>query len=129
MPWILSPQGHTHTEEHYPRKADEDTSTQHQLHKQPRSKPPCHILPSQHTACHDGKERPLATPSQPQPTSATEQTPLSTVLTTDPLTLHQDGTNSPDKRSPAGGPHHAPASKQTHHIAATATTRNKRPPA
>ncbi|MEQ2235397.1 hypothetical protein ILYODFUR_001962 [Ilyodon furcidens] len=45
------------------------------------------------------------TPPQPLPTSATKQTTLSTVLTTDPLTPNQDGKNSPSKSSLASGMH------------------------
>ncbi|XP_047214901.1 uncharacterized protein LOC124864226 [Girardinichthys multiradiatus] len=51
------------------------------------------------------RQRPRATPPQPPTTSATEQTPLRTVLTTDTPTPHQDGTTSPGKRSPVGSMH------------------------
>ncbi|KAK5618108.1 hypothetical protein CRENBAI_022129 [Crenichthys baileyi] len=57
------------------------------------------------------RDGPRATPPQPLPTSTTEQTPPSTILTTDPLTPHQDGTNSPGRQQCTRGqrpPNHAP---------------------
>ncbi|MEQ2252944.1 hypothetical protein ILYODFUR_026975 [Ilyodon furcidens] len=50
--------------------------------------------PPQSTA----RQRPRTMPPQPLPTSATEETPSSTMLKTDPLTPHQDRTNSHSKR-------------------------------
>ncbi|MED6241351.1 hypothetical protein ATANTOWER_010754, partial [Ataeniobius toweri] len=47
-------QGHTPTDELHPRKADEDTFTQHKLHTQAHSKHPHRILPSMQ---HDSKAK------------------------------------------------------------------------
>ncbi|MEQ2310109.1 hypothetical protein AMECASPLE_005552, partial [Ameca splendens] len=78
------------------------------LHTQPHSMHPCCILPSTTQRAATGRQGPHATLPQPPPTSTTEQTPPSTVLKTDPLTPHQDRTNSPGKRFRASGTHHGP---------------------
>ncbi|MEQ2295632.1 hypothetical protein AMECASPLE_016434 [Ameca splendens] len=66
----------------------------------PLQAPPPHPSPTTQCAM-TARQGPRATPPQPPPTGATGQTPLSTELTTEPMTPHQDGTNSPYKRSPA----------------------------
>ncbi|MED6232729.1 hypothetical protein ATANTOWER_001639 [Ataeniobius toweri] len=81
------------TDELHPRKADKDTPTQRNLHTRPRSKHPHHILPPTTQRAMTAKQGPCTTPPQPSPTGATEQTPPSTVLTMEPPTPHQDGTN------------------------------------
>ncbi|KAK5614707.1 hypothetical protein CRENBAI_018660 [Crenichthys baileyi] len=96
MPRIPSPQAHNPTDELHPQKANVDTPTQRQLHT---------------TTARQG---PHAMPPQPLPTGATEQTPLSTVLPMEPPTPHQDGTNSPGKRSLASGKHPGHHSRRNH---------------
>ncbi|MEQ2242950.1 hypothetical protein ILYODFUR_002047 [Ilyodon furcidens] len=106
-PYALNPlptaQWHTPTSELHPQKADEATPTQRKLHTQPHSKHAHHILPPPHSE---------ALP-QPPPAGATGQTPSSTTPTMEPPTPHQDGTNSPSKRSPASGKHSGPVSPTT----------------
>ncbi|KAK5603552.1 hypothetical protein CRENBAI_005011 [Crenichthys baileyi] len=81
------------TDELHPRKADKDTPTQCNLHTRPRSKHHHQILPPTTQRAVTAKQGPCTTPPQPPPTGATEQTPTSTVLTMEPPTPHQDGTN------------------------------------
>ncbi|MEQ2256958.1 hypothetical protein ILYODFUR_029405 [Ilyodon furcidens] len=71
------------------------------------------------------RQGPHAMLSQPPPTGATGQMLSSTELTTEPPTPHQDGTNSPGKRSKASDKHSRPASPtlplqphRHHHITA-----------
>ncbi|MED6288767.1 hypothetical protein CHARACLAT_029735 [Characodon lateralis] len=75
------------------------TFTQHKLHTQPRSKHPRLILTSTTQRVAIARQGPCAMPPQPPPTSTTEQTPLSTVLTRPPQPYTKTG-----QTNPAGGP-------------------------
>ncbi|MED6232313.1 hypothetical protein ATANTOWER_027451 [Ataeniobius toweri] len=77
------PQGHTPTDKLHPRKAYEATSTQRKPHTQPCSKHPCRTLSPTTQRAAVARQGPCATPPETLPTGATEQTPASTILTTD----------------------------------------------
>ncbi|KAK5610761.1 hypothetical protein CRENBAI_026869 [Crenichthys baileyi] len=86
---------------------DETVPTPHE----PKHKFPHSATPNQETDIEHMPPNPNA--MNPLPTGATGKTLPSTVPTTESPTPHQDGTNSPGKRSPATGKHLGPASLTT----------------
>ncbi|MED6288593.1 hypothetical protein CHARACLAT_028137 [Characodon lateralis] len=64
---------------------------QRKLYTRPHSKHLHRILPPTTECIVTARHGPRATPPQPLTTDAKEQTPPSTVLTTEPPTLHQGG--------------------------------------
>ncbi|KAK5620629.1 hypothetical protein CRENBAI_021398 [Crenichthys baileyi] len=119
LPTVLGliPPGELHS-----RKVNEATPTQLKLHTQPHSK---HLaLRHHHTARCEGK---AVAPCNASPAPAHRRNRADTIkhrAHNKTPTPHQDGTNSPDKRSPASGKNlgpDSPSTTQTHHITATAT--------